>query len=233
MHRTDAPGHLLNRFSAGNPATGQAPTQLDADWSNAMQEAICGVIEGAGMALVKYDDTQLLNAILALTGAARARFGFFLRTTPPPGWLHCNGAAISRTAYAALYADIAAFCGPGDGVTTFTLPDLRGEFFRGWDAGRGIDIGRVLGSWQDWATGAPRLTTPLGLRGDGTTQALQFSATNPSAIGFARATKAGENLTVQTVDTTDSGWELDAANVVTGDAETRPRNFAALVCIKY
>ena len=66
----------------------------------------------------------------------------------PAGYLQCNGTAVSRTTYAALFAAIATTFGAGDGVTTFTLPDLRGQFIRGADAGRGVDPGRVAGSTQ-------------------------------------------------------------------------------------
>ena len=73
---------------------------------------------------------------------------YFAGQTAPVGWLKANGAAVSRTAYAALFAAIGTTYGAGDGSTTFNLPDLRGEFMRGWDDGRGIDHGRVLGSAQ-------------------------------------------------------------------------------------
>lgn len=73
----------------------------------------------------------------------------FARSTAPAGWLKANGAAVSRTAYADLFAVIGTMFGAGDGFATFNLPDLRGEFIRGWDNGRGVDGGRALGSWQD------------------------------------------------------------------------------------
>ncbi|WP_197369874.1 phage tail protein, partial [Ralstonia pseudosolanacearum] len=61
--------------------------------------------------------------------------GYFARSTAPSGWLKANGAAVSRTTYAALYAEIGTTFGAGDGAATFNLPDLRGEFLRGWDDG--------------------------------------------------------------------------------------------------
>lgn len=73
---------------------------------------------------------------------------YFARNSAPAGWLKCNGAAISRTAYAKLFAAIGTVFGAGDGFTTFNLPDLRGEFVRGWDDGRGVDGGRAFGSFQ-------------------------------------------------------------------------------------
>ncbi|WP_446494980.1 phage tail protein [Escherichia coli] len=62
-----------------------------------------------------------------------------LRATPPTGWLKCNGAAFSSEMYPKL----------AKAYPTNKLPDLRGEFIRGWDDGRGIDAGRTLLSGQD------------------------------------------------------------------------------------
>lgn len=72
----------------------------------------------------------------------------FAGSSAPAGWLKANGAAVSRTAYAALFAAIGTTYGAGNGSTTFNLPDFRGEFRRGLDDGRGIDTGRALGSSQ-------------------------------------------------------------------------------------
>ena len=70
----------------------------------------------------------------------------FNGTSAPAGFLKENGAAVSRTTYAALYAVIGTAHGVGDGATTFNLPESRGEFFRALDDGRGIDAGRALAS---------------------------------------------------------------------------------------
>ena len=77
--------------------------------------------------------------------------GFFAGGTAPNGWLKANGANVSRTAYAALFAAIGTTYGAGDGFNTFKLPDLRGEFLRGLDDGRNVDTNRVLGSSQSGA----------------------------------------------------------------------------------
>lgn len=52
---------------------------------------------------------------------------FFAGTSPPDGWLICNGAPVDRACYAALFATIGVVFGPGDGSTTFNLPDLAGR----------------------------------------------------------------------------------------------------------
>lgn len=57
----------------------------------------------------------------------------------PAGFLFCDGSAVSRTTYAALFAAIGVAWGNGDGTTTFRVPDLRGRFVRGTDEGTGRD----------------------------------------------------------------------------------------------
>ena len=64
--------------------------------------------------------------------------------TPPTGWLKCNGAAFSSEMYPKL----------AKAYPTNKLPDLRGEFIRGWDDGRGVDAGRGILSIQGWLTGS-------------------------------------------------------------------------------
>src|SRR5690554_4877916 len=66
----------------------------------------------------------------------------------PEGWLKCNGQAVSRTTYSKLFSKVGTTFGNGDGSTTFNVPDLRGEFVRGFDDARGLDAGRLLGSVQ-------------------------------------------------------------------------------------
>ena len=72
----------------------------------------------------------------------------FAMVEAPLGWLACFGQDVSRTTYDKLFARIGTRYGTGDGSTTFKLPDLRGEFVRGFDNGRGVDPGRALGSYQ-------------------------------------------------------------------------------------
>ncbi|CAM7172277.1 hypothetical protein G853_01691 [Escherichia coli HVH 201 (4-4459431)] len=59
--------------------------------------------------------------------------------TPPAGWLQCNGATFTKEQYPVL-ARV---------YPTLRLPDLRGEFIRGWDGGRKVDTGRALLSFQE------------------------------------------------------------------------------------
>ena len=72
----------------------------------------------------------------------------FPANVQPAGYLKANGALVSRSTYAKLFAVIGTLYGAGDGSTTFKLPDLRGEFPRFWSDGSAVDSGRAIGSNQ-------------------------------------------------------------------------------------
>jgi len=90
---------------------------------------------------------QLADAVSALQLAPPGMFGLFTTHVTPAGWLRMNGAALSRLTYANLYAVIGTSFGAPD-ASTFNLPDVRGEFIRCFDDGRGVDPGRTIGNWQ-------------------------------------------------------------------------------------
>lgn len=90
-------------------------------------------IDTGAVTLAKLADAVV--AKLVPTGAVSAYAG----TTAPTGWLLCDGSAVSRVVQAALFAVIGTAHGSGDGSTTFNLPDYRGRFLRGRDAGQSRD----------------------------------------------------------------------------------------------
>jgi len=92
------------------------------------------------------DGTGLVKKVAALVPPGM--INAFAGTTAPAGYLMCDGSAVSRVTYADLFAVIGTTYGVGNGTTTFNVPDLRGEFIRGFDAGRGADPTRTLGSNQ-------------------------------------------------------------------------------------
>jgi microcystin-dependent protein len=157
---------------------------------------------GTDSANKNYVDTQ----VLAYAGVPSGGVMQFAMPSAPVGWLEANGAAVSRTTFANLFAAVGTYWGVGDGSTTFNVPDLRGEFVRGWDNGRGIDVGRAFASWQsdDLKSHNHSIDTSL------------FSNNTP--FGYVTSANSGGH-----VITTGA----------TGGAETRPRNYAMLYCIKY
>ncbi|WP_038252074.1 phage tail protein, partial [Yokenella regensburgei] len=110
--------------------------------------------------------------------------------TPPGGWLKCNGAAFTTSQYPKL-----ALAYP-----TLRLPDLRGEFLRGWDDGRGVDSGRAL------------LTSQGG--------SIESHAHNYSG------TQSVTNSNVWSNTTGDGTRGFSGNTSSYGGSETRPRNIA-------
>lgn len=145
---------------------------------------------------------------------------FFARNTAPTGFLKANGALVSRTTYAALFAAIGTTFGVGDGSTTFGLPDLRGEFVRGWDDARGVDSGRAFGTAQ--------AESLIGHSHFAIANQTRVSSVNASFA--AASTIGGGNEFV--VNSGNSAATLGPTST-TGGTETRPRNVALLACIKY
>ncbi|WP_161525966.1 phage tail protein [Escherichia coli] len=175
MHRIDTKtaqkdkfGAGKNGFTRGNPQTGTPATDLDDDYFDMLQEELCSVVEASGASLEKGRHDQLLTALRALLLSRKNPFGDIksdgtVKTalenlglgegsalpvgvpvpwpsaTPPTGWLKCNGAAFDKVKYPTL----------AKAYPSGKLPDLRGEFIRGWDDGRGVDSGRSLLSGQD------------------------------------------------------------------------------------
>ena len=166
---------------------------------------------------------------LAATAAPSGMVVFFAQSTPPLGWLKCNGAAVSRTVYASLFSAIGTTFGAGDGSTTFNLPDLRGEFVRGWDAGRGVDAGRAAGSaqsdaFQGHARNLKRSQSTAVMHGVNFFQNVEVNdnlhSPAPAAIGVGDSWLTADYL---------PHGSYGAPRVA---AETRPRNIALLACIK-
>jgi microcystin-dependent protein len=133
---------------------------------------------------------------------------WFAASSAPTGYLKANGAAVSRSTYAALFSAVGTTFGSGDGSTTFNVPDLRGEFLRGWDDSRGIDTSRSFGSAQsDDFKSHNHSISPSTVTGRG---------------GAFSATAGSQPLSEETLVIGS-----------TGGTETRPRNIALLACIKY
>lgn len=154
----------------------------------------------------------------------------FAGATAPSGWLLCNGQAVSRTTYAALFAIVATTYGTGDGSTTFNVPDLRGEFIRGLDASRGIDGGRALGSAQSADIAAHNHTATSTVTDPGHEHdiltSVQLLAAGGGAIGSFGATPG------TSTDTATTGITVATTVANSTGTETRPRNIALNFIIK-
>ncbi|HFV4451618.1 TPA: phage tail protein [Escherichia coli] len=167
-------------FHDGDPTQGIEGTLVTAGYLNNqqgatrdLQQELLNVLGGAHIQPDPKKTDQLLTALRALLLSRKNPFGDIKldgtvqkalenlglgegsalpvgvpvpwpSATPPTGWLKCNGAAFSSEMYPNL----------AKAYPTNKLPDLRGEFIRGWDDGRGVDAGRGILSMQGWLTGS-------------------------------------------------------------------------------
>ena len=155
----------------------------------------------------------------------------FAMTTPPTGWLECNGAAISRSTYATLFAAIGTVHGAGDGSSTFNLPDLRATFIRGFDNSRGIDTGRSFGDFQDQGIPAMkgRVQDSHGQAAINSSQEGSFTNVFTNGGGQSSYRSA-----LQTSTTSYKYVLFDSTNVIPDapNGGVRPRNLALMYMIK-
>jgi hypothetical protein len=163
------------------------------------------VINGTTGTTIAGDATVTGNLTVAGTlfgGVPTGAVFWFAANAAPAGYLEANGASLSTSTYAALFAVVGYTFGGSGG--NFNLPDLRGEFIRGWDDGRGVDPARVFGSAQADEFESHTHTWQRTVVGG----------------AFAGQDTAGNYSTAAT------------ATSATGGTETRPRNIALLPCIK-
>lgn len=177
-----------------------------------------GQLAASGIFTVVYD-----GSVFELqSGFQTARTGEMFdwpANTPPAYALVRDGSAVSRTTYAGLNAIAAAASyadpwGPGNGSTTFNLPNDLGLFVRGWDSGGSVDPGRGFGSVQGFASEDHTHTTdmaPIGLQ----------SGSGSGSVSSSNTTQAGS------VVRTSGGMNSPAVAAT----ETRPINRAYLPCI--
>ncbi|WP_235426016.1 phage tail protein [Erwinia tracheiphila] len=126
--------------------------------------------------------------------------------TPPTGWLKCNGAAFTAAQYPRL----------AQAYPSLKLPDLRGEFIRGWDDGRGVDSSRTLLSAQ--AYGIPRLT--------GTFQSYDMGGYEGASGVFSAEKFSNYIAATNGTEGTDIKVTLDSSKTIPATNDVRPRNVA-------
>ncbi|HAW3359475.1 TPA: tail fiber protein [Escherichia coli] len=246
MHRIDTKtaqkdkfGAGKNGFTRGNPQTGTPATDLDDDYFDMLQEELCSVVEASGASLEKGRNDQLLTALRALLLSRKNPFGDIksdgtVKTalenlglgegsalpvgvpvpwpsaTPPTGWLKCNGAAFSAEEYPEL-AKV---------YPTNKLPDLRGEFIRGWDDGRNVDSGRALLSQQSDAMQKISGTVTDNSMGASASGSGAITITGEAGITYyASATASSSYIYYKTIG-------IDSSLVARTANENRPRNIA-------
>ncbi|WP_223938139.1 phage tail protein [Chromobacterium violaceum] len=186
----------------------------------------------------------ITDAAPASAGVPTGMICWYANPSAPAGWLICDGKAISRMTYAALFAVIGTTYGVGDGTTTFNLPDLRDQFIRGHNAGNGRAFGSrqpgsivpyqgyidqkngSTGSWQSSAN--DRLSWVSSLYDDG----LESNHADGVVIDPAKYNvipPVGWQVQLQSSSSQMVGTAASTSNLLKG---ARPQNVTLLPCIK-
>jgi microcystin-dependent protein len=184
-----------------------------------------------------YVDTEITTSAAATRVPAGA-ITAFAASSPPSGWLTCDGSAVSRTTYAALFAVLGSTWGAGDGSTTFNVPDLRGQFLRGFDSratATSQDTTFVSGITTNTSTtisginSTTYLYAGMPISGTGIPAGATISsvaansivisaaATASSAtIGTGATTNGSSVVTVSSTSTLSVGQAISGTNIPTG-----------------
>jgi microcystin-dependent protein len=146
--------------------------------------------------------------------------------------LFLDGTSYAVSAYNDLF-NVIGYTFGGSG-SNFNVPDSRGEFFRGWDAGRGVDTGRGFGTWQDGGNeshshpGSTLVSDPGHLHGISPQPPTTATTQAASGSDITVATGAAGAAATQT-----GGAHTHTVNIsADGISESRPRNIAVSYFIK-
>ena len=136
-------------------------------------------------------------------GSLEGDRGTYLRADYPLLWAYIQTSAMYDPTGATIY-----MFGPGDGTTSFQMPETRGEFLRFWDNGRGVDPGRTLGSWQEDMFKSHTHNANARDSGSDSTGGGEFGGID------------------------NSGNQSDLVTRATGGVETRPRGVAYMAVFR-
>ena len=166
-------------------------------------------------------NNQINNAIRANGIFPTGGIIFCAYNSIPKGYLKANGVSLSTTTYPDLFSAIGYTYG-GSG-TSFNVPDLRGEFVRSFDDGRGLNDSDSIGSFQDhdWKS------LWVNERGYGWNGGYNHGPTNSGKGIYGVNGWNGQQFTGK--------WENPSAaqQYLWGSEDVHPRNRALLACIKY
>lgn len=208
---------MRNLTASSNALTLQAPT-LSSNYSITLpalpaSDALM-TIASTGIITSSTANLAALNpvgAILAFGGVSA-----------PTGYLACDGSAVSRSTYAALFTAISTAYGTGNGTTTFNLPDLRGQFLRG-----------VSGTSSNDPDKTSRTASGTGGNTGNNVGSAQTStyASHSHVQTGVQSTLAAGNRAVLGAISSGPGNSADST-VASGGNETRPINIYVLYIIK-
>lgn len=228
-------------FSLSPNGAGAVPAKKDTP--NGVFVLSGGEVVAGTITKATYDATAgVFHITPKVTGAQPGQFGSFGMASAPSGWLQCSGAAVSRATFAALFAAIGTLYGPGDGSTTFNLPNRTGRAEVGVDASSAVltgatTVGATLGEAAHALTSgengphthANTLADPQHRHDTSANGVIGASGPGPSFF----ATSGGSGPAVVQTGSASTGITLTNVSSGSGTAHNNVQpSMAALICIK-
>jgi microcystin-dependent protein len=236
---------LVNSYSDPDtePLTNAEEAAAAAAASEAAAEAAAA--EALAQALLAADAADRAEDAAAEAGDLTALLAFlwpvgaymmFAGAAAPANFLACNGAAVSRATYSALFAVIGTTYGAGDGSTTFNLPTLNdGRFMR--STGGNAAAQGAAAQAELVAAHSHGLTIDSGgahTHTYGPKQGVYGANNDPYGSSDFRPSVGDSSGSTTTLTTSSNGAHTHTGTVAPNvGTENRPRNSSVLVCIKY
>lgn len=199
---------------------GKEPTANTDDWFDILSiyQLIANLSPTIDNSTSKYPSNKAVLDYVESKAVPVGAFMPYAADTPPEGWLKCDGSAVSRTTYSALFAKIGTKYGSGDGSKTFNLPNFINRTF-----------------WGDSSSGAVKAAGLPNISGKLRSNTQWFGATASGA--FTAGAKI--NTTVPTNagyadGATDYSFSAKNSNAIYGKSSTvQPPALTTIICIKY
>ena len=206
-------------YQAKRDNQGKEPTASKDDWFDVLSiyQLIANLSQKVDGSTSKYPSNK---AVLDYTESKAVPVGAFMpyaADTPPEGWLKCDGSAVSRTTYSALFAKIGTKYGSGDGSKTFNLPNFINKTFWG---------GSSSGTVKD--AGLPNIKgTISSFKAATVVKTGAFSESTSRSEAYIGASQWSGYLISPSFDASKS-------NAIYGKSSTvQPPALTTIICIKY
>lgn len=198
---------------------GKEPTANVDDWFDVLSiyQIIANLSQTVDGSTSKYPSNKAVSTYVESKAVPVGAFMPYAADTPPEGWLKCDGSAVSRTTYSALFAKIGTKYGSGDGSKTFNLPNFINKTFWG-----GSSSGTVK------AAGLPNITgTISNFKAATVVKTGAFSGSKSQAEAYIGASQWSGYLISPRFDASES-------NAIYGKSSTvQPPALTTIICIKY
>ena len=241
----DINGSSITTFDKDGTLTANSDTNVST------QQAVKTYVDNTKaylIGLIEALQKQLTDGLAGIRSVPAGTIMHHAGSTPPDGYLVADGRELFTTSYPDLFASIGyTYGGAGN---KFNIPNLLGEFIRGWDAGRGVDSGRNLGSFQGadvsshqhyfndvWliqSDGGNPMTGNRNLDGSYGYPARNVDGQPEPEAGYGAYVNPVNDTSYNDGGVNDNAiWTIRNKTEVAGGSEVRPRNVALLPIIKF